>query len=243
MSPNHRRHPRVRARGLAAHLRTEHGRAAAMVENISLGGLFVRTDKLQEVGTEFFVDVVSPGWKRALTLQARITSRVDALDSRVSKRPPGMGIQFLRVDEKQRERLRKLLAELGAPEGEDEVTLEVESLELGLDALELGTDEGAVPLEAQPQPIWQQVQMVEEAIEGSLREADLPPPGPVVLDDPPPAELKEMDSARLMVQLRGLVVQLADVQQQLIERDGAIQRLREELEAARAALARVVRKG
>jgi uncharacterized protein (TIGR02266 family) len=243
MSPNHRRHPRVRARGLAAHLRTEHGRAAAMVENISLGGLFVRTDKLQEVGTEFFVDVVSPGWKRALTLQARITSRVDALDSRVSKRPPGMGIQFLRVDEKQRERLRKLLAELGAPEGEDEVTLEVESVELGLDALELGADEGAVPLEAQPQPIWQQVQMVEEAIEGSLREADLPPPGPVVLDDPPPAELKEMDSARLMVQLRGLVVQLADVQQQLIERDGEIQRLREELEAARAALARVVRKG
>jgi len=243
MSPNHRRHPRVRARGLAAHLRTEHGRAAAMVENISLGGLFVRTDKLQEVGTEFFVDVVSPGWKRALTLQARITSRVDALDSRVSKRPPGMGIQFLRVDEKQRERLRKLLAELGAPEGEDEVTLEVESVELGLDALELGADEGAVPLGAQPQPIWQQVQMVEEAIEGSLREADLPPPGPVVLDDPPPAELKEMDSARLMVQLRGLVVQLADVQQQLIERDGQIQRLREELEAARAALARVVRKG
>jgi len=243
MSPNHRRHPRVRARGLAAHLRTEHGRAAAMVENISLGGLFVRTDKLQEVGTEFFVDVVSPGWKRALTLLARITSRVDALDSRVSKRPPGMGIQFLRVDEKQRERLRKLLAELGAPEGEDEVTLEVESVELGLDALELGADEGAVPLEAQPQPIWQQVQMVEEAIEGSLREADLPPPGPVVLDDPPPAELKEMDSARLMVQLRGLVVQLADVQQQLIERDGQIQRLREELEAARAALARVVRKG
>ena len=214
-----------------------------MVENISLGGLFVRTDKLQEVGTEFFVDVVSPGWKRALTLQARITSRVDALDSRISKRPPGMGMQFLRVDDKQRERLRKLLAELGAPEGEDEVTLEVESVELGLDALELGADEGAVPLEAQPQPIWQQVQMVEEAIEGSLREADLPPPGPVVLDDPPPAELKEMDSARLMVQLRGLVVQLADVQQQLIERDGAIQRLREELEAARAALARVVRKG
>jgi uncharacterized protein (TIGR02266 family) len=214
-----------------------------MVENISLGGLFVRTDKLEEVGTEFFVDVVSPGWKRALTLQARITSRVDALDSRVSKRPPGMGIQFLRVDDKQRERLRKLLAELGAPEGEDEVTLGVEPTEFGLEALELDADEGAVPLETRSQPIWQQVQMVEEAIEGSLREADLPPPGPLVLDDPPPAELKEMDATRLMVQLRGLVVQLADVQQQLIERDGEIQRLREELETARAALARVVRKG
>jgi uncharacterized protein (TIGR02266 family) len=219
MSPNHRRHPRVRARGLAAHLCTEHGRAAAMVENISLGGLFVRTDKLQEVGTEFYVDVVSPGWKRPLTLQARITSRVDALESRVSKRPPGMGIQFLRVDEKQRERLRKLLAELGAPEGEDEVTLHQESAELDLEALELGADEGAVPLDAS-QPIWQQVQMVEEAIEP-----------------------KEMDPARLMVQLRGLVLQLADTQQQLIERDTQIQRLREELETARAALARVVRKG
>src|SRR5258708_33036006 len=181
MSPNQRRHPRVRASGLAAHLRTEHGKATAMVENISLGGLFVRTDKLQEVGTEFFVDVVSPGWKRALTLQARITSRVDALDSRISKRPPGMGMQFLRVDDKQRERLRKLLAELGAPEGEDEVTLREESTERGLDALELGADEGAVPLDAQAQPVWQQVQMVEEAIEGSLREAHLPPPGPVVL--------------------------------------------------------------
>src|SRR5260370_19650968 len=106
MSPNQRRHRRVRARGLAAHLRTEHGKATAMVENISLGGLFVRTDKLQEGGTEFFVDVLPPGWKRALTLQPRITSRVDAPASRISKRPPVIGMQFLPLDDEQPERLR-----------------------------------------------------------------------------------------------------------------------------------------
>ncbi|MGZ6143768.1 MAG: PilZ domain-containing protein, partial [Myxococcales bacterium] len=44
MASNRRRFPRVRARGVAAHLRTEHGRAACQVENVSLGGLFVRTD-------------------------------------------------------------------------------------------------------------------------------------------------------------------------------------------------------
>ena len=33
-----------------------------------MGGLFVRTDRLEEVGTEIFVDLVKPGWKRQLTL-------------------------------------------------------------------------------------------------------------------------------------------------------------------------------
>src|SRR5438270_7040969 len=109
MASNRRRHPRVRARGVAAHLRTEQGRNACQVENISLGGIFVRTDRLEEVGSQLFVDLVRPGWKRQLTLAARVTSRVDAIEGRLSKRMPGMGMQFLRLDEKQHDRLRQML--------------------------------------------------------------------------------------------------------------------------------------
>src|SRR5205807_5086376 len=129
MASNRRRWPRVRARGVAAHLRTQRGRNACQVENVSLGGLFVRTDRLEEVGAEILVDLVRPGWKRQLTLAARVTSRVDSLEGRLSKRMPGLGMQFVRLDDKQHDRLRQLLRELGAPEEEPEVTLPDEEAE------------------------------------------------------------------------------------------------------------------
>ena len=279
MSRNRRQHTRVRARGLAAHLRMPAGRVACQVENISLGGMFVRTDRLAEVGTDLFVDMVRPGWKRQLTLAARVSSRVDAIDGKLSRRMPGMGLMFVQIDQKQHERLTVLLRELGAPAEADEITLAEDATEMELRALELPPDDGT-PLDPQPQPLWQQVQMaqdavartssVEAAIEGALEEADLPSPGPVLLDDeaPPPEPLEsDSDSIRgvrqsrpaavppaiaaaaagdphagkLMLQLRGLVMQLSDAQQQLAQRDAEIERLREELETTRAALQRALR--
>ena len=71
MAKNRRQHPRVRARGVAAHLRTQRGRSQCQVENVSMGGIFVRTDRLEEVGAEIFVDIVKPGWKRQLTIPSR----------------------------------------------------------------------------------------------------------------------------------------------------------------------------
>jgi Tfp pilus assembly protein PilZ len=222
MSRNRRKHPRVRAKGVAAHLRTEKGRAACQVENVSAGGVFVRTDRLEQVGTEIFVDLVKPGWKRALTLTARVTSRVDAIDGRISKRPPGMGLQFLRLDDKQFERLRSLVLELGAPDPGEGITLP---------------------------------QQVEDAIEGALREANLPPPAPLDFSlpdyepersasqgqDPEPAAARPQFE-KLMFQIRGLVLQLSDAQRQLAQRDAEIQKLRSELETIRGALSRAVRK-
>jgi len=49
---------------------------------------------------------------------------------------PGMGIQFLPLDERQQDRLRSLLRELGAPDEDLEVTLPDESAEQELRALE-----------------------------------------------------------------------------------------------------------
>jgi Tfp pilus assembly protein PilZ len=236
MAGNRRKHPRVRARGVAAHLRTPHGRGPCQVENVSLGGLFVRTDLLEQVGTEISVDIVRPGWKKLLTMAARVTSRVDAIEGRLSKRMPGMGLQFLQLDDKQFERLRALMRELGATEGGKGIALE-------------------------------------DAIEGALREADLPPPGPVemafeeqpqapkpaprtVAPEPPapapasapqawqpPSELAPgSDAARLMVQVRGMVLQLAESEGQIRQRDLEIERLREELEMTRAALERALKR-
>src|SRR5258706_14134853 len=224
-----------------------------------MGGLFARTDRLEEVGVEIFVDLVKPGWKRQLTLNARITSRLDAVDGRLSKRMPGMGIQFVKLDDKQHDRLISLLRELGAPEEDLQVTLNEEATELELRALDLDLGSGSegldleTPLDPQPQPLWQQVEMVEsesalhslvDDIEGAIREANLPAPGPVFLDPDQPARPPAVPDvqARLMFQLQGLVMQLADAQAQLSQRDAEIQRLKEELATVRSALERSVRK-
>lgn len=169
-----------------------------------MGGIFVRTDRLEEVGEEIFIDLVKPGWKRQLTLNARITSRVDALDGRLSRRMPGMGIQFLRLDEKQHDRLRSLLRELGAPDEDLEVTLPAES--------------------------------AEEEANSASRAVVLAPEKPAAPSPAPPA-----DTARLMLQIRGLVMQLSETQLQLSQREQEIGRLKEELETLRSALERSVR--
>ena len=275
MSRIARRHTRIRARGVAAHLRTQHGRTACQVENVSMGGVFVRTDHLEEVGTEISIDLVKPGWKRQLTLTARVTSRVDAIDGRLSKRMPGMGLQILRLDDKQHDRLESLLRELGAPEEDLQITLPEEHVEPELRALEFDTSGAPEPLDPQPQPLWQQVQMVEaerrgvlvDDIEGAVRDANLPPPGPVVLaaakqpapqpgpDRTParaseparapassPAPSRDLEIERLMVQIRGLVMQHSEALQQVAQRDLEIQRLKDELDSLRSALERSVRK-
>jgi predicted nucleic acid-binding Zn-ribbon protein len=45
-----------------------------------------------------------------------------------------------------------------------------------------------------------------------------------------------------MLQIRGLVLQLSDAQQQLSQREAEIHKLREQLETIRGALSRAVRK-
>lgn len=250
MAKNLRRWTRVRAPSMAAHLRSQRGRTPCLVENISMGGLFVRTDQIEDVGTEIAVDLVKPGWKKQLSLLARVTSRVDALDGRVSKRMPGMGLQFIKLETAQHDRLRALMNELGAPDEEAELTLPDDALEAELRAL--GADAPDASLEAlpqhvevpQPQAPWEHVQLMEEAI-GSAGDG-LRPPAPLPLAPALPRAAQplggpDLEVTLLKTQLRGLVMQLSDVQQQLADRDAEIGRLREQLDGARAALERALR--
>ena len=88
---NRRRHPRVRARGLAAHVRTSDRSLSSEVEDISAGGLFLRTDQILSPGTVVTLWLVKPGWKRSLELPGRVvTARRVGLHSRSS----GLGIAF-----------------------------------------------------------------------------------------------------------------------------------------------------
>ena len=210
----------MRAQGLAAHLRTDTGRMQCLVENISLGGMFVRTDKLEQVGTDVAVLLVKPGWKKQLTLTARITSRIDGLAGQV-KRIPGMGLQFTAMDGDCHERLRSLLRQLGAPDEQAGVVVEDDSVEVELRALD--------PSPPAPAP---RAPAAAEARAGTVPTARS--------DGAKPADLA-LENARLKVQLKGLVMQLSDVQQLMVEREAQIERLREELENARAALQRALR--
>jgi Tfp pilus assembly protein PilZ len=225
MEPNRRRYPRVRAQGLAAHLRTGRGRTQCVVENISLGGLFLRTDCLEDVGTNVSLLLVKPGWKKQLTLTARVTSRIEALAGQ-ARRVPGLGLQFTDVDGDCHERLRSLLRQLGAPESQPEVTLPDDSVEVELRALEPAKN-GAPAIRtsaARPSP------------------APRPPPPPPPDDGVPdlPNGNHDLETARLQIQLRGLAMQLSDAQQLIVERDEEIERLREELETAKALLRRTL---
>jgi Tfp pilus assembly protein PilZ len=212
MEPNRRRYPRVRAQGLAAHLRSDRGRTQCVVENISLGGLFLRTDRLEDVGTKVSLLLVKPGWKKQLTLSARVTSRIDALAGQ-ARRVPGLGLQFTEMDGDCHERLRALLRQLGAPEAQPEVTLPDDSVEVELRALD--------PEEAAPPPSKKPAVRPD----GEAKKA---------------AEDPGQETARLRIQLRGLAMQLSDAQQLIVERDEEIERLREQLEMAKAALHRAL---
>ena len=205
MSRNRRRHPRVRARGLAAHLRTGVGRAPCLVENISLGGLFVRTDQLEEVGTEVGIELVRPGWKRALDLEALVTSRVEPIASASEKKGPGMGLQFVRVGDNQFDRLRLLLRDLGAGEGANTPADGTGLPDQPLDPAQFG---GA-----------------------AARAASAPD-----FESHAPDEVR-----KLMIQIKGLVMQLAETQEQVRARDLQIERLQEELDVIRGALSRAAK--
>jgi type IV pilus assembly protein PilZ len=259
MARNRRKHTRVRARNLGAQLLTAQGRSAAQLENISRGGAFVRTDRPLEVGSDVLVELSRTGLRRSLTLAARVTSRIDATEGRLSRRMPGMGMQFVSIDARQTERLLELLRELGAPTGESEVTLADDATELELQALSFPPEpppqepaKPTAPKTAAPKtaaPLlrggvkFELPRHLADDIAGVLGEMEVPPPGPLEIapeprrtNPPPPPQQEQPEDTqaqRLMVQIRGLVMQLADAQQQISQRDLEVERMREELEHAR----------
>jgi len=240
MAPRHRRRtPRIRARGLAVHMSAGKQRQPCVVEDISLGGLFVRTDWMLAPGTEVRIDMVRPGWKKSLALQARICSQRDPVKAHIAGSVPGMGIQFFGVGPIERDRLLNLLSDLGLPperaesaeESDDEppqedlsvTDFEIQALKAEMDAFRIPR-----PVEAlDPSP-----EVTFEEPRPPPRVPTPPPPRqatPTPIPAPPP-----LDGAKLMMQIQGLIFELSEARIIIGQRDLEIERLREQIEALKA---------
>jgi len=113
MVVNKRKHPRVRARGVAANLRAQEVlKTGCVVENISAGGLLVRTDQPLDPGTPVVMDLVRPGMKKLLKLSGRVVGRVEKVPNSPSI-VPGLRVQFDPMPDETTERLVQLLRDLG----------------------------------------------------------------------------------------------------------------------------------
>ena len=111
--PNRRKHQRVRAQGVATHLRASAGTTldACLVEDISAGGLFARCDRKLAVGSPVALTLVRSGMKKALQLMGTVVGFREAAEGRG---PSGLRIAFNPLPKETMTRLSHLLRELGA---------------------------------------------------------------------------------------------------------------------------------
>src|SRR5262245_14719650 len=112
-SRDRRRHERVPARGLASHIQAKDASVAGLpVENISMGGMFVRSASTLQPGTPVMLQVVRPGLKRAIQMTGRVVSVVTPAEARERQVVPGMGISLDCIDREAQARLRALVDDL-----------------------------------------------------------------------------------------------------------------------------------
>ena len=108
-----RRHSRVKPRGVVAHVRSGDRSFACQVENLSAGGLFLRTDQLFPRGTRVEVDLVRPGARRPLHISGRVVGTITPEEAVAQRFIPGLGVEFSELAGDEAERLEALLGALG----------------------------------------------------------------------------------------------------------------------------------
>lgn len=113
---NRRRHPRFRAKAVATHVRGGDKSPTAMqVDNISLGGVFVRTGDALPVGTPVILEMVRAGLKRAIELTGRVVNVITPEQAAASSRLPGMGVHFDPLSKDVEDRLAELIRAMSGP--------------------------------------------------------------------------------------------------------------------------------
>jgi hypothetical protein len=109
---NKRKYPRVEGKGVAAYLRLNGHNAGCTVQNISVGGIFVRTDRFLPVGTKLAFDLIKPGMKKALTVSGWVVGVITAELAARTKLPQGLRIQFAKLTPSASEALQELVGSL-----------------------------------------------------------------------------------------------------------------------------------
>jgi Tfp pilus assembly protein PilZ len=120
----HRRHRRVGAKGVTAHIDADD----CNIENISIGGLFIRTTSPMPIGMPVHVDLTKPGFPSSLQVSGRVVSVVTAAESERLDSPPGVGIEFDPLPLATEKQLHALLGELGLADLAEPTELEPNQL-------------------------------------------------------------------------------------------------------------------
>jgi hypothetical protein len=115
----HRRHRRVEAKGVAAHIDAD-ADDDFQIENISAGGLFIRTTSSLPIGMPVRVDLLKPGAKSGgvLALNGRVVSVVS----------DGVGIEFTALSHETEKKLHALLRDLGLKDIAEPTEIDPDSL-------------------------------------------------------------------------------------------------------------------
>lgn len=188
---------RVRASGIAAHVRSAQLAFACQVEELGKDGALLRTDHRLAVGADLDINFVKPGGRKALRIKGRVSRAV----ARGEGHPhPGLAVVFTRVDAADSERLVVWLGEM---------TQRTASRERA--PIELPDEpDPLAPLTAPAAP------PVEEALAGA----------------------SSLQEARLIIQIKGLLLEQDDLRGQLCSRDAEIAELRRALAAAERLIGR-----
>ena len=89
------------------------GVVTTYLSNISLGGVFIKTELPLEKGTHFSLRIELPDGGKELDIDCEVVwARFHAITTPKGKAPVGMGVKFLHISSEDRERIRSLLVQV-----------------------------------------------------------------------------------------------------------------------------------
>ena len=225
-----------------AHVRAPTSAFACQVENLSAGGLFLRTEQQLPRGTALQIELVKPGGRKPIELSGLVAGVITPEEAATARFIPGLGVQFTEIAADEANRLEELLSSLGVERGHAVVSSDVRRTQPGVGTW---TSE-AEPAErrgsraaqrqkatADPEAILRDISEALEAEEAPLSTSKPALPPQPSAPPSPGAEAQPSEAARLMMQIRGLLFQLAEAQTRLRQREAEVEELRSELDSAR----------
>jgi uncharacterized protein (TIGR02266 family) len=242
-----RKYTRVRPRGVVAHVRGPSAAFACQVENLSAGGLFLRTEQQLPQGTALQIDLVKPGGRKPLHLAGLVAGVITPEEAATARFIPGLGVQFTAIEADEADRLEELLTALGIERVQAVVAPELRQTAPGREEVPWASPSAAPRAPAakgaagDPEAILRDISEALEAEEAPLATSKPALPPQPAAPPPPNVEPQQSEVSRLMTQIRGLLFQLADVQVRLRQREAEIQDLRAELDDARGQIEQLER--
>jgi uncharacterized protein (TIGR02266 family) len=225
-----------------AHVRAPTSAFACQVENLSAGGLFLRTEQQLPRGTALQIELVKPGGRKPIELSGLVAGVITPEEAAMARFIPGLGVQFTEVAGDEANRLEELLTSLGVERGHAVVAPDVRRTQPGIGTW-TSDAEPAPPRASRaaqrpaaapdPEAILRDISEALEADDAPLSTSKPALPPQPSTPPPPGAQAQPSEAARLMMQIRGLLFQLAEAQARLRQREAEVEELRGELDSAR----------